>query len=471
MTCKAKILVLDDEKVVRRSCRKILEHEGYEVALAETAEAALELLRNSDYDIILSDIKLPGMDGMEFLRAAKEECAETEVIMITGYGSIQGAVEAMKLGAFDYICKPFLPDEIRVVVKKALDRNRLLRENRRLREQLRREREFKEIVGKSEPMEDLFSRIFKIAATNCTVLLRGESGTGKELVARAIHKASPRSKKPFIAVDCGGLSSSLLESELFGHVKGSFTGAVVTKPGLLEVAEGGTFFMDEISNLSMDIQVKLLRVLQERTFRRVGGARDMAADVRLIAATNQDLEAMVREGTFREDLFYRVNVVPITVPPLRERQDDIPLLAHYFLEKFSRELKKDVRTVSREAMDLLTAYPWPGNVRELENLVERLVIMTETDAIEAKDLPEAIRQPHQARATAVPRDKDELKEVKKEIRKKAVEEVEKAFILEALERNDGDVSRAAQETGMQRTNFWALMTKYGITPPNRKNGE
>jgi len=458
-----KILVVDDEPVVCQSCQRILGRVGYEVKTVLSGKEALKKIKEEIFDIAIVDLKMPGIDGMGVLQRIKEEHPEITVIMITGYSTVETAVEAMKLGAFDYVSKPFTPDELEIIVKNALERKKLLWENRYLKDQLQEKYRFDNIIGKSKKMQEVYRIMEKVAPTDSTVLIYGESGTGKELVARAIHYNSPRKDKPFISLDCGALSESLLESELFGHIKGSFTDAVVTKPGLFEVADGGTFFLDEVSNISLSIQAKLLRVLQEREFKPVGGTNWKKVDIRLIAATNKDLRKMIQEGTFREDLFYRLNIVPIFLPPLRERREDIPLLVSHFLEKYNRERRRSIKRVSPEAMQLLINYSWPGNVRELENVIERVVVMAEEDTIGVEHLPLVIREEKGEEKIAVPRNREELKRLKKEARKRAVAKIEKRFVLEALKRNNWNVTRAAKDVGMQRQNFQALMRKYNIS--------
>src|SRR5512139_1118153 len=322
-----RILVVDDEMIVCESCKRILEEEGYEVEAALSGKEALEKMRVNPFDVVITDLKMPGIDGMDVLNTLQKDYPDSIVIMITGFSTVETAVEAMKLGAFDYIPKPFTPDEVSIVVKKAIEKKSLLAENVYLRQELQEKYGFHNIVGKSKKMQEIYRIIAKVATTDSTVLIYGQSGTGKELIARAIHFNSPRGEKQFVPVDCAVLSENLLESELFGHVRGSFTGAVTTKPGLFEVADGGTVFLDEVGNISLSIQAKLLRVLQEREFTPVGGTKTKRVDIRLIAATNKDLEKMIQGGTFREDLYYRLNIVPISLPTLRERQEDIPILA------------------------------------------------------------------------------------------------------------------------------------------------
>jgi DNA-binding NtrC family response regulator len=456
----ARILIVDDEEIVIRSCLRILGDGDYEVEAVLDSSEALRKIEESHFDVLILDIMMPKIDGMEVLRRVKEAHPDIDVIMITGLSQIETAVQAMKLGAYDYLPKPFDPDELKLVVERALERRRLLQENLNLKTEVSSKYRLENIVGSSPAMQNVYRLIAKCAPTNSTVLLTGESGTGKELVARAIHYNSLRKDKPFVPVDCNALSENLLESELFGHVKGSFTGAVSNKRGLFEVARGGTLFLDEVGNISLSIQAKLLRVIQEREFKAVGDTRTQEADVRLIAATNKDLKAMVAEGTFREDLFYRINIFPIQVPPLRERRDDIPGLAYHFLNVFSKELDKKLTGFSEGAMNVLTNHNWPGNVRELENTIHRAAILATDNLIRKAHLASIIDMA--PLGPDVPRTGDELKRIKKAAREKSVEDIEKLFVLEALKRNAWNVTRSAEETGMQRANFQALMKKYNI---------
>jgi DNA-binding NtrC family response regulator len=411
---------------------------------------------------MILDIMMPNMDGLEVLRRVKETHPNVDVIMITGLSQIDTAVQAMKLGAFDYISKPFEPDELKLVVQRALERRRLLQENLTLKSELSSKYRFENIIGLSPQMQAVYRLIAQCAPTSSTVLITGESGTGKELIARAIHYNSLRKDKPFVAVDCNALSENLLESELFGHVKGAFTSAVVNKKGMFEVAGSGTLFLDEIGNISMSIQAKLLRVLQEREFRAVGDTRTLIANFRLVTATNKDLKAMVAAGTFRDDLYYRINIFPIHAPALRERKGDIPALAYHFLKVFSAELGKKITDISEGALSTLVNYGWPGNVRELENVMHRAAILTSDNVIRQAHLVNIVDSSQPQADLAVPRTGDELKRVKKAAREKSVEEIEKQFVLEALKRNEWNVTKSAEETGMQRPNFQALMKKYTI---------
>jgi DNA-binding NtrC family response regulator len=417
----ARILIVDDEEIVIRSCLRILADDEFQVEAVRDGRAALRKVEENPCDVMILDIMMPDMDGLEVLRRVKEAHPDVDVIMITGLAQIQTAVQAMKLGAFDYISKPFEPE-----------------------------------------MQAVYRLVAQCAPTSSTVLVTGESGTGKELIARAIHYNSLRKDKPFVPVDCNALSENLLESELFGHVKGAFTSAVVNKKGMFEVAGSGTLFLDEIGNISMSIQAKLLRVLQEREFRAVGDTKTLTANFRLVTATNKDLKAMVTAGTFRDDLYYRINIFPIHAPALRERRDDIPGLAYHFLKVFSAELGKKITDISEGAMSAFVNYGWPGNVRELENVIHRAAILTSDNVIRQAHVVN-ILDPAQPQADfAVPRTGDELKRLKKAAREKSVEEIERMFVLEALKRNEWNVTRSAEDTGMQRPNFQALMKKYTI---------
>jgi len=459
---KARILVVDDEEIVIRSCLRILGDDAdCEVEAVQDGMEALKKIDDSHFDVLILDIMMPKMDGLEVLRRVKETHPDIDVIMVTGLSQIDTAVKSMKLGAFDYLPKPFDPDELKLVVKRALERRQLLQENLELRSEVSSKYRFENIIGASPQMQNVYRLIAKCAPTNSTVMLTGESGTGKELIARAIHYNSLRKDKPFVAVDCNSLSENLLESEMFGHVKGSFTGAVVNKKGMFEVADGGTLFLDEIGNISLATQAKLLRVIQEREFKAVGDTRTQSANFRLLTATNKDLKAMVADGALREDLFYRINIFPIQIPPLRERRDDIPPLAFHFLRVFSEELGKKVTEFSEGAMSALMHHDWPGNVRELENAIHRAVILA---------IDKVVRQAHLENIidalprldVDVPRTSDELKRIKKVARERSVENIEKLFVLEALKRNAWNVTKSAEETGMQRANFQALMKKYDI---------
>ena len=455
----ARILVVDDEQIIIASCLRILAGGDYQAEGVNDGFEALRRIEANPVDIVILDIMMPKIDGVEVLRRIKEGHPDIDVIMITGLSEIETAVKSMKLGAFDYLPKPFDPDELKSVVQRALERRRLLQESQAPAPGA--QYSFESIVGTSPPMQAVFGLIAKCAPTNSSVLITGESGTGKELVARAIHYNSLRKDKPFIAVDCNAISETLLESELFGHIKGAFTGAVANKKGMIEVADAGTLFLDEIGNISMATQAKLLRVIQEREFRAVGDTRTQAANFRLITATNKDLKAMISAGTFREDLYYRINIFPIRVPPLRERRDDIIPLAFHMLGVMGKDLGKKVTEISDGAMSVLMQHAWPGNVRELENVVQRAAILTTDGVIRRAHLigiGDAVPEP----AVDIPRTSEELKNVKKIAREKSVETIEKLFVLDALKRNGWNATRSAEETGMQRANFQALMKKYGI---------
>ena len=467
----ARILVVDDEEIVIRSCLRVLEGNGYEIDVAHDGHEALRKVESNTYDVMILDIMMPNLGGMEVLRRVKETHPDIDVIMITGLSQIETAVQAMKLGAFDYISKPFEPDELKLVVQRARERRQLLQENLNLKSAVSSKYRFDNIIGSSPPMQAVYRLVAQCAPTNSTVLLTGESGTGKELIARAIHYNSLRKDKPFVPVDCNSLSENLLESELFGHVKGAFTGAVTSKKGMFEVAGSGSLFLDEIGNFSLATQAKLLRVLQEREFRAVGDTRTQTANFRLITATNRDLNAMVVAGTFRDDLYYRINIFPIHVPALRDRRDDIPALAYHFLKTFSAELGKKVTDISEGAMSALANYSWPGNVRELENVIQRAAILTSDTVIRRAHLVNIVDPSRRPDDFAVPRTGDELKRLKKAAREKSVEEIEKQFVLEALKRNQWNVTKSAEDTGLQRPNFQALMKKYTIRVRDSEHSE
>jgi DNA-binding NtrC family response regulator len=456
----AHILVVDDEPLVCRSVKKILKKKGHSVDMVQRGQDALDMVERKRFDIMIVDLKMPGMDGIQVLKHIKETHPDISVLMITGYATVETAVEAMKMGAFDYIPKPFSPAELSIVVEKILETRSLKNENIILKKKLKGDK-FPQIIGSSRKMLDVFELIEKVAPTSATVLITGESGTGKELVARAIHNNSKRSDKKFVAVDCGAFSTELLKSELFGHIKGSFTGAVKTKKGLLEIANGGTIFFDEISNMDVEIQSKILRVLQEREFVPLGGTEPIRVNVRVVSATNKDLKRMVEEDKFREDLFYRIYVVPIHVPPLRERKEDIPALVHHFIQKFSFEGEPSYN-ISSDALKKLINYDWPGNVRQLENTIQRALILSEGERIEIEHLPIVSRTEASSINRKIPETNEELKKMKRTIRKESVEWIERNFVLQALNKNDWNVTNAANSVGMQRSNFHAIMRKYNI---------
>ncbi len=468
---KTNVLVIDDEAVIREGLRRILEIEGFSVETSASGNLGLERLQDKDFDLVISDLKMPGMNGMDVLKAIKVLQPEVPVIIITGYSTVDTAVEAMRNGAFDYIAKPFTPDQINEKVRKALEQRTLLLENICLKMELQTHQGFDNFLGESREMQKVYRRIIQVSPTDSTVLITGESGTGKELVARAIHNNSKRRTQAFVAVDCTSLAENLLESELFGHVKGSFTGAIQTKTGLFKVADGGTLFLDEVSNISLTTQAKLLRVLQERVVTPIGGTQPVPIDIRLVAATNKNLRALVAEGSFREDLFFRLNIIPVDLPPLKERKGDLPLLISHFLKKFSDKMGKEIRGLAPDARSMLEEHHFPGNVRELENVIERAVVLAEGELIQREDLEMGpIRSERAENGDGyVPLNLEELKETKRQIRERAIEPVEKAFVLNALKRNNWNVTRAAEETGMLRPNFQALLKKLGISIRNQLN--
>jgi DNA-binding NtrC family response regulator len=458
---KKRILIADDEDIVIQSCLRILSEDVYDIDVARNGLEAIECVAANEYDMLILDIMMPKLSGMEVLQRVKESHPDVDVIMITGLNEIDTAVKAMKMGAFDYLPKPFDPEELDIVVQRAFERRQLLQENVNLKREVSARYSFENIIGSSQPMQNVYRLIARCAPTNSTVMIRGESGTGKELIARAIHFNSLRKDRPFVTVDCASLTENLLESELFGHVKGSFTGAVANKKGLLEEADGGTLFLDEIGNISMSTQAKLLRFIQEKEFKAVGDTRTRTVNIRLITATNKDLEGMVADGTFRDDLYYRINIFPIEVPPIKDRRDDIPALAFHFLTKFSREMDREVTDISTGAMNLLMNHDWPGNVRELENVMHRAVILCSDETIRQGHLVNILEMQPMGDLD-VPRSSEELKAIKKIARQKSVENIEKLFVLGALKRNHWSATAAADETGMQRSNFQALMKKYDI---------
>jgi two-component system response regulator PilR (NtrC family) len=452
-----KILVVDDEKSMRDFLSIMLGKDGYDVTVAGNGRSALSAIQSDIYDLVITDVRMPDIDGIAVLAAVKEHSPETVVIMVTAFASAETAVEAMKLGAHDYITKPFKVDEIKLVIQKALEQRLLRKENILLRREIESRSGFQNFIGKSESMQRVFSLIRQVADTKSTVLITGESGTGKELVARAVHFNSARTRGPFLTVNCGALPETLLESELFGYMKGAFTGAVGNKQGLFEAANGGTIFLDEISATTPALQIKLLRVLQEREFKRVGGTSDIKVDVRVIAASNQDLQAEVGRGAFREDLFYRLNVIPIHLPPLRERRDDIPLLVDFFLSKQSPGRQRKV--VTADAMKLLMAHHWPGNVRELENTVERLVILSPDESIGPALVHEslhAISSPSQGAQGLLPAEIPEEGLNLEDLLANA----ERAFLLKALEKTGGVKTEAAKLLGLTFRSFRHRLQKY-----------
>ena len=450
-----RILIVDDEESFRHMLSVILIKEGYEVDTSSNGEEGLQKASASPFDQILCDIRMPRMDGLVFLREIKKTGAETTVIMMSAYGTVDTAIEAMKLGAYDYISKPFKPDEIILTLRKSEEREQLRRENQLLRKEVGKEYSFENIVSKNEKMQKMFDVIKKVSQYKSTVLISGESGTGKELVARALHYNSDRSQSPFIAVNCGAIPENLLESELFGHAKGAFTDAIRTKKGLFEEADGGTLFLDEIGELPGQLQVKLLRVLQEGEIRRIGESKPIQIDVRIVAATVKDLSKEVNEGHFREDLFYRLNVLPIHIPPLRERKEDIPLLIQHFIGKYNQTMNKNVADVDHNALDTLMNYKWYGNVRELENTIERAIVLSEKNNIVLENLPIEIQNFKEEVQLEV------LSEEEYSI-KKASKSLEVNLIKKALRRTKGNHTHAARLLEISHRALLYKIKEYGI---------
>ncbi len=457
-----RILVVDDERSMREFISILLRKEGHDVEIADSGDAAVAAIdaaaEETAFDLVITDLKMPGRGGLEVLEHAKQTDPSTQVILMTAFATTDTALQAMKAGARDYIIKPFKVDELVVQVDKALEVRRLERENFYLRQELAGRTRLDRVVGRSVPIKRVFEMVLRVAPTRTTVLIGGESGTGKELVARAIHAHSDRADKPFVPVNCGAIPETLIESELFGHVKGAFTGAASDKKGLFAAAEGGTIFLDEIGELPMSMQVKLLRVIQERRIKPVGQAVEQDIDCRVVAATNKDLKQMVSEGTFREDLFYRLNVIQLAIPPLRERRPDIPLLVQHFIEKYSRDMAKEIRGVERDAMDLLLNYPYDGNVRELENIVERAVTLETTDMITVESLPYHMQKGnnlvHWASDFEIPEDGVDLDGI--------VENLERNLITKALRRTQGVRKEAAKLLGISFRSMRYRLDKYGI---------
>ncbi len=444
------ILIIDDDKVIQDSCSLILKKEGYEVHVAGDGEKGLLAFKKKLFHVILLDLKMPRMDGMQVLAKIKEESPETPVIIITGYASIESAVEAMKQGAFEYLTKPFTPEELRISINKALKSRKVFFESLYLRDELRKKTEFDMVVGKSKAMEKVLDIVRRVSPSDSTVLITGESGTGKELIAREIHSHSLRRNAPFVVVDCGALVETLFESELFGHVKGSFTGAHVTKHGRFEVANGGTIFLDEISNISLNIQAKLLRVIQEREVTRIGSSKPIKVDVRILAATHENLADCVNEGKFREDLFYRLSVVPLHLPSLRERKEDIPLLIDHFLNKYTGGARKQINSIKSDVLKALMQYDWPGNIRELENTIERAVVLSKNQEIGLEDLV----------YHGISAGSSLLRPIDGKYR--SLEEVEKEYIKTVLQTYHGNRTQTAKVLGIDRKTLLAKIKKYRI---------
>lgn len=442
-----KILIVDDELIMRESLAGWLERDGHEVSAAASGEEAMEVLKDSRFDILLVDIKMEGMSGLDVLKQVKESDPDVDVVMITAYGSIPTAIEAMKKGAYDYLLKPFDPDALGVLIEKIIEHQDQARETLFLREQYKDRTRFESMIGQSRPMQEIFDLIQNVAPTDSTVLITGETGTGKGLAAKAIHTNSPRSSGPFVIVSCGAIPGHLMESELFGHQKGAFTDAKETKKGRLEMAHGGTLFLDEIGEISMRMQIDLLQVLEDRTFYRVGGTQPLEAYFRVIAATNRNLEDAIKDGIFREDLFYRLNVIPFKMPTLRERKEDIPLLTEYFLHRYSQETNKPVDRISREAMDEMMLYEWPGNVRELENAIERAVVVTKGRIILPADLP-IFRSEHVTVS-----------------KNNTLKGIEKAHIIQILNENQWNIAKSSKVLGIDRSTLYSKIKRYRINKP------
>ncbi|RKY63040.1 MAG: sigma-54-dependent Fis family transcriptional regulator [Candidatus Latescibacterota bacterium] len=469
-----RVLLVEDDRVARVPLRDDIAEAGYDVDEAGSAEEALELLGKKGYDVVVTDLRMPGMDGIELLERIKAESPDTEVIVITAYGTVRTAVRAMKLGAYEYLTKPFDNEELLLLLERIRRMREVMEENVRLRRRLEERYRLEDMVGKGHKMQEVFRLIRTVASSDSTVLLQGETGTGKELAAHAIHELSPRRDGPFVKVSCAALSRELLESELFGHVRGAFTSAIKDKPGKFELADGGTIFLDEVDDIPLELQVKLLRVLQEREFERVGGTMTIRVDVRVIAATKVDLLERVRRGLFREDLYYRLNVVPIRLPPLRERKEDVPLLMEHFLRKLGAEGRIEM---TPEAMKLLMDYDWPGNVRELENLVERLVVVGAGPKVGPEDLPPEIRSPApRERGPSLEEVLRRQEELERMIRmlgsseprlgdasfEEIVEAKERELITEALRRTGGNKTKAAELLGMKLSTFRDKMKRLGL---------
>jgi DNA-binding NtrC family response regulator len=457
---KGIIHIIDDEPVIHDVLAQLLTSEGYEVEISSSGEEALEKFPSQSFDVILLDLLMPGLDGIETLRRIKRIDPAATVIIITAYGSVESAISAMKIGALDYVQKPFKHDDLLVVLEKALERKRLQDENLRLKDELRQRFSFSSIIGKSQAMKGVFDLIKAAAPTRSTILLQGESGTGKELVARAIHVNSNRSEAPFITVNSGSLPPDLLESHLFGHVKGAFTGAVALKKGLFEAADKGTIFFDEISSISLETQAKLLRVMQEKEFMRLGGTQTIKVDVRILAATNTDIEELIEQKAFRKDLFYRLNVIKIEIPPLRDRKEDIPLLVKHFAEVYARENQKDVQGVSEDVLEILDAHSWPGNVRELENLIERAVVLSRSKVITRDSLPPFLL----GREAAID-DGPVAAEESLDLRERT-QAFQKKVILAALKKTRGVQNKAASLLGVKATTLNEMIKRLGIDTTN-----
>jgi len=455
-----KILIIDDEKSILDLLSVVFEKEGYLVETSLAATRAVDLMGHKDFDLIISDIKMPKMNGMELLKYVREHRPNIPVVMITAYGTIKQAVEALKAGAMDYVVKPFDVEELKIIVAQGLEKKRLKEENIFLKKELKKKYDFENMVGKSKTMKEIYSLIEKVALTDSTVLISGESGTGKEMAARAVHFLSPRRERAFVSLNCGALPENLLESELFGHVKGSFTGAVATKKGMFEIAEKGTLFLDEVSEMSPWTQVKLLRSLQDKKIRRVGGTEEIPVDVRIIAATNQNLQQRMDDGKFREDLFYRLNVISFEMPPLRKRREDISLLVTHFLEKYCKGMGRPVKRIAPEVFSVFESYPWPGNVRELENTIERVVAIEERETITRESLPKEMLMPNKRQDVSLSLQPGFDLNAK-------MDEISNHYVQQALVESKGNLKEAASLLGINYRSLRYLIDKHGLKDANR----
>jgi DNA-binding NtrC family response regulator len=445
------ILVVDDEEIVRESLCSWLKEDGYQAESVEDGFKALDIIKKKPWNVLFVDLKMPGMDGLEVMRRAKALQPEVPIVIITAYATVNTAVEAMKEGAYDYLVKPFNPEEISLIIRRLIEKQALLKENIFLRKELKKQFYFQDLISKSRKMQDIFELARTVAKSTSTILILGESGTGKELLARAIHLESLRADTPFVSVSCAALTETLLESELFGHEKGAFTHAISQKKGKFEMAHGGTIFLDEIGDIGAKLQLDLLRILQEKEFSRVGGNEVIKVDVRIIAATNRDLKKAIEEGKFREDLYYRLNVISILIPPLRERKEDIPLLVDHFIEKFNIEMEKKIKGISPEALNSIMAYIWPGNVRELENTIERAMVITKGTMINVADLGLPSRAEENSLTCAVPHSGD-----------KSMKAVEKDHMAKILKENDWNIQRSAEILGIDRVTLYNKIRKYEL---------
>lgn len=460
MTETFKILVVDDERSIRKRCLRLLARQDYDVVGASSGTAALEMLGEHEipFDLMIVDIRMPGMDGLELLERVKAFDPAVEVIMMTGYSTVESAIKAMKMGAYDYLSKPFEADELLHVVRNVFEKRSLQLEVKALRHRLEKETEKPLISGPSAAMDQVHRFIQKVGPVDCNILITGESGTGKEVVARAIHKSSPRRDRPFVVADCAALSGTLLESELFGHLKGAFTGAHMERKGYFELAHGGTFFLDEVAELPLDLQGKLLRAVQEQVIVKVGGTQEIKVNTRIIAASNKNLEERVRKGAFREDLFYRLNVVSLTIPPLRDRKEDIPVLTKHFLTRFAAQFNlSEVPSISQETLEKMTAYDWPGNVRELENAVQRAVVLAEGGEVSLRHL-----LPRKALGPISCGDPFKAGLSFREMKRRVVDDFTREFLSRCLQHYNGNVTRTAEALGMRRTSLQRLMKHYKL---------